>query len=245
MTTFVGSDIHTLTFTNSGLFVTGHSAGSYSTNEGIKWRGIASFNNVDIMGWATTNLGFLAGGHNGLYKSTNGGKLFTRVNFYGNTSDVHSLGAANKIVYMGSPQVGFLRSVDAGKTWKLVNKKIGQGFMGTMLVNSLNPLTVIATDMSNGLVRTTDGGKTWVRFGGPDGAMSVTWNPQNTKEILALGMGTGGRTTDGGKTWSAFPVPMGSSAIAISPKTRRIYVAVLVGNRAKVLSSDNLGKSWA
>ena len=244
MTTFVGGDIHTLTFTKSSIFITGHEAGSYTTNEGLKWRAISSLDNADIMGWATTEFGYLAGGHNGLYTSTDNGKRFTRFKFYGNVSDVHSLGAAKKNVYLGSPQVGFLRSVDAGRTWKLVNKKIGQGFMGSMLVNPLNPLTVIAADMSNGLVLTTDGGKTWTRFGGPDGAMSVAWNSQNTKEILALGMGVGGRTTDGGKTWSAFSVPMGSSAIAISPKTKRIYVAILVGDRAKVLSSDNFGKSW-
>ncbi|MDP1719570.1 MAG: hypothetical protein Q8L08_00995 [Candidatus Nanopelagicaceae bacterium] len=243
--TLVGGDIHTLTFTKNGIFVTGHQAGSNSTNEGIKWRNIPSINNADIMGWATTNLGYLAGGHNGLFRSTNGGKTFARFNFYSKVSDVHSLGAAGKIVYLGSPQVGFLRSTDSGKSWKVANSKFGQGFMGSMLVDPVNPLRVIAPDMSNGLVITTDGGKSWARFGGPEGAMSIDWNKKNRKEIVALGMGIGARTKDNGKTWSAFPVPMGASAIALNPNGSRMFVAILVGNRASILSSDDVGKHWA
>jgi len=241
---YVGGDIHTLTFTNDGLFVTGHQGGSYSPNDGLKWIAVPSFKNTDIMGWATTNLGYLAGGHTGLYRSTGSGKPFVRFNFYGTTSDVHSIGAAGKNAYIGSPEVGFLRSSDSGKTWILVNAKFGQEFMGSMLVDPKNPLRVIAPDMSNGLVVTIDGGKTWKRFGGPDGVMSVAWNPKNYQEIVALGMGMGAITKNDGKTWTSFPVPTGSAVIARAPTGSRIYVAVLVGDKAKVLSSDNLGKSW-
>jgi photosystem II stability/assembly factor-like uncharacterized protein len=196
------------------------------------------------MGWATTSAGYLAGGHTGLYRSTDGGKTFTKFNFFGTTSDVHSIGAAGKIAYIGSPQVGLLRSTDAGKNWKLVNAKVGEGFMGSMLVDSKNPLRIIAPDMSNGLVITTDGGKIWNRFGGQSGAMSADWNSTNHQEIVALNMGMGSLTKDEGKTWSSFSVPAGSVVIALSSDGSRIYVAVLVGDKAKILSSKNLGKSW-
>lgn len=244
MTTFVGGDIHTLTYTKTGLFVTGHSSGSISKDEGVTWKAVPSFKNADIMGWATTSAGYLAGGHNGLFRSINDGKSFTRFNFFGKVSDVHSLGAAGKYVYMGSPQVGFLRSIDNGKSWKVVNKKFGQGFMGSMLVDSANPLKVIAPDMNNGLVITTDGGKTWSRFGGPSSVMSVDWNRKNLKEIAALSMGVGALTKDNGKTWSTFPVPMGASAIALSPTGDKIFVAILGSEKAEILSSTNGGKNW-
>ncbi|MDP1711699.1 MAG: hypothetical protein Q8K86_04485 [Candidatus Nanopelagicaceae bacterium] len=243
--TFVGGDLHTLTFTKDGLFVTGHQGGSNSTDEGIKWRKISSITNADIMGWATTNVGYLAGGHIGLFKSTNRGKTFTRFNFFRKASDVHALGAAGKIVYLGSPQVGFLHSTDSGKSWKVANSKFGQGLMGSMLVDPLNPLRVIASDMRNGLVMTTDGGKNWTRFGGPGGAMAIDWNQKNRKEIVALGMGIGGITKDNGKTWSAFSVPTGASAIAFNATGSRIFIATLVGDRASILSSDDFGKHWA
>lgn len=243
-TTFVGGDIHTLTYTDNGLYVTGHLSGSLSKDEGMTWKAIPSFKNADIMGWATTDVGYLAGGHNGLFKSTNGGKSFVRFNFFGKVSDVHALGASGKTVYMGSPQVGFLRSIDSGTTWKVMNKKFGQGFMGSMLVDSSDPLRVIAPDMDNGLVLTTDGGKTWSRFGGPSSVMSVDWNRKNPKEIVALSMGAGALTKDNGKTWSTFPVPMGASAIALSPTGKNIYVAILGGEKAEILSSINVGKNW-
>jgi photosystem II stability/assembly factor-like uncharacterized protein len=244
MTTFVGGDIHTLTFTKDGLFVTGHEGGSLSTSEGMKWNSIASFKGADIMGWATTNSTYLAGGHNGLFKSSDGGKSFTRISFYGKVSDVHALGATAKNVYMGSPQVGFLRSSNSGKSWRVVNKKFGEGFMGSMLVDPANPLRVIAPDMNNGLVITSNGGKSWTRFGGPSEVMSVAWNPRNYKEIVALGMDFGAVTKNNGKTWSSFPIPTGSSAVAMSSDGLRLLVAVLVGDKAEILSSPDMGKSW-
>lgn len=243
-TTFVGGDIHTLSYTKTGLFVTGHESGSLSRDEGFTWKSIPSFKNADIMGWATTDVGYLAGGHNGLFRSTNGGKSFALFNFFGKISDVHALGAAGKNAYLGSPEVGFLRSTDSGKTWKVVNKKFGQGFMGSMLVDASNPLRVIAPDMDNGMVITVDGGKTWTRFGGPRGVMSVDWNRKDSKEIVALSMGTGAITKDNGRTWSTFPVPMGASAIALSTAGERIFVAILGNEKAGVLSSTNGGKSW-
>jgi photosystem II stability/assembly factor-like uncharacterized protein len=242
--TFVGGDIHTLTFTKNGLFVTGHEGGSLSTNEGMKWKSVASFKNSDIMGWATTDSGYLAGGHNGLFRSSNGGKSFSRVSFYGKASDVHSLGATAKNVYMGSPQVGFLRSTNGGKSWKVVNRKFGQQLMGSMLVDPANPLRVIAPDMNNGVVTTADGGKSWTRFGGPSGVMSIDWNPKNHKEIVALSMGVGSITKNNGKTWSTFRVPMGSSALAIASDGLKLFVAALAGDKAEIFSSTDMGKSW-
>ena len=242
--TFVGDDLHTLTYTKAGLFVTGHQSGSVSKDGGLTWKVVPSFKNVDVMAWATTGNGYLAGGHNGLFRSINNGKSFTRFNFFGKVSDVHALGAAGKYVYMGSPQVGFLRSIDNGKVWKVVNQKFGQGFMGSMLVDPANPLRIIASDMDNGLVISTDGGKRWSRFAGLNGVMSVDWNRKNPKEIVVLGMEAGALTKDNGKTWSTFSVPKGASAIAFSPTGDKISIALLRSAKAEIVSSVNGGKSW-
>jgi hypothetical protein len=155
------------------------------------------------------------------------------------------LGASNKTVYLGSPEVGFMKSVNAGKSWKLVNSKFGQGFMGSMLVDPKDSLRVIAPDMANGLVITLDGGKTWSKYGGPAGAMSVDWNPLNRRELVALGMGYGAITKNDGKTWVTFSVPAGTSAIAISPNGFKLFIAVWNENKAKVFSSGDEGKTWS
>jgi len=243
-TTYVGGDIHTLTYTKKGLILTGHESGSISNDEGMTWKAIPSFQHSDIMAWATTNAGSLAGGHNGLFRSGVNGKSFVRFNFFDKVSDVHALGAAGKNVYMGSPQVGFLSSTDSGKSWKAINQKFGDGFMGSMLVDPANPLRVIAPDMSNGLVLTLDGGKKWSRFGGPTSVMSVDWNRSDTKEIVALGMSEGALTKNNGKSWTTFPVPMGASAVAFSPNGKKILIAILTGQKAGVLVSSNEGKTW-
>ncbi len=243
-TTYVGGDIHTLTYTKNGLILTGHESGSISKDEGITWKTIPSFKHSDIMAWATTDVGSLAGGHNGLFRSNFEGKSFVRFNFFDKVSDVHALGAAGKNVYMGSPQVGFLSSTNTGKSWKSINQKFGDGFMGSMLVDPTNPLRVIAPDMSNGLVLTLDGGKRWSRFGGPSSVMSVDWNRSDTKEIVALGMSEGALTKNNGRSWSTFPVPMGASAIAFSPTGKKLFIAILTGGKASVLVSSDDGKTW-
>ena len=243
-TTYVGGDIHTLTYTKNGLILTGHESGSVSKDEGITWKTIPSFKHSDIMAWATTDVGSLAGGHNGLFRSNLDGKSLVRFNFFDKVSDVHALGAAGKSVYIGSPQAGFLSSTDSGKTWKSINQKFGDGFMGSMLVDPANPLRVIAPDMSNGLVLTLDGGKKWSRFGGPTSVMSVDWNRSDTKEIVALGMSEGALTKNNGKSWTTFPVPMGASAVAFSPNGKKILIAILTGQKAGVLVSSNEGKTW-
>ncbi|HEX7405819.1 MAG TPA: hypothetical protein VF307_07845 [Candidatus Nanopelagicaceae bacterium] len=242
--TYVGGDLHTLSAIGDQLFVTGHEAAGMSRDGGGSWTSIPTLSNADIMSWSQTADGLLVGGHEGLYKSTDHGATFTKTTFYGDVSDVHSIGAAGKMIYLGSPQVGLLASSDGGKTWKMRNKRIGQGFMGSMLVDPSNPLRLIAPDMQSGLVASSDGGLTWGTAGGPSGAMSVTWNPKNIKEIAAVGMGGGAVTNDGGQTWQAFSLPKGSSALAYGSNGKELYVASLVGTNAQIYTSTNLGKNW-
>lgn len=241
---FVGGDLHTLTALGNQLYVTGHEAAGVSSDGGENWRSIPSLNYTDIMGWAKTSTELLVGGHPGLYKSSDGGVTFRKISFYGNVSDVHSIGAAGETIYLGSPEVGLLASDDGGKTWKMRNKEIGQGFMGSMLVDPTNPQRVIAPDMQAGLVISTDGGVTWRKMGGPSGAMSVTWNPTNMEEIAAVGMNGGGISNDGGRTWQQLSLLQGSSALAYSSDGKKLYVATLVGTNAQIFTSTDAGMKW-
>ncbi len=243
--TFVGGDLHTLIFTKAGLFVTGHQGGSASTDLGMTWKPVASLKNTDIMSWAVLDSTYFAGGHLGLHQSSDAGKSFKSIPFFGRATDVHALGGAANTVYLASPQVGLLRSTDKGKSWTLINQKIGTGFMGSMLVDPLKPERIIAMDMTNGLVTSSDGGITWSLFGGGLGAVSVSWNPKNHRELVALTMDGGARSIDSGKSWKKFVVPTGSAAVAISSDGLKIYVATLANGQARVMSSSDQGKSWA
>jgi len=242
--TYVGDDLHTLTAIGGQLFVTGHEAAGVSRDGGGSWTSIPTLSNADIMSWSKTSNGYLAGGHSGLYKSTDDGATFTKIAFYGDVSDVHSIGAAGKMIYLGSPQVGLLASSNGGKTWKMRNKRIGQGFMGSMLVDPTNPQRLIAPDMQTGLVTSGDGGLTWKSMGGPSSAISVTWNPMNIKEIAVVAMDGGAISDDAGQTWQPLSLPPGSSAFAYASDGTKLYVATLVGTNAQVFTSTNIGKNW-
>lgn len=241
---FVGGDLHTLTAVGNRLYVTGHEGAGVSADGGKSWLPIASLKNTDVMGWSETSTGFLVGGHPGLFQSTDGGTTFTKVAFYGDVSDVHSIGASGDTVYLASPEIGLLASTDGGVTWLLRNAQVGQGFMGSMLVDPTNPQRVIAPDMQTGLVISDDGGATWRSFGGPMGAMSVTWNPMNTKQLAAIGMGGGAISSDDGRTWKELLLPQGSSAVAYSGDGQRLYVAALIGVNAQISASTDEGKNW-
>lgn len=241
---FVGGDLHTLTAIGDRLYVTGHEGAGVSADGGKSWLPIASLENTDVMGWSKTSTGFLVGGHPGLFQSTDGGATFTKIAFYGAASDVHSIGASGDTVYLASPEIGLLASTDGGATWLLRNAQVGQGFMGSMLVDPTNPQRVIAPDMQTGLVTSDDGGVTWRSFGGPMGAMSVTWNPMNTKQLAAIGMGGGAISNDDGRTWEKLSLPQGSSAVAYSGDGRKLYVAALIGTNAQISASTDGGKNW-
>lgn len=241
---YVGDHLHTMSVMGHRFFMTGHEGAGMSDNGGSSWTPMPSLNGADVMSWTTASKTILAGGHNGLFTSTNNGTTFKRMKFFGSTSDVHAIGAAGKVVYLGSPQVGFLMSTDGGTTWKMRNSKVGQSFMGSMLVDPKNPKRIIAPDMSAGLALSSDGGLTWSSLGGPGGPMAVAWNPKNIKEIAAIGMMSGGISTDAGKTWKVLPLPVGAAAIDFSSDGKRIYAGALVGTKARLYTSVNQGKSW-
>ncbi len=241
---YVGDHLHTMSVMGTRLFVTGHDGAGVSVNGGSSWTSMPSLKGADVMSWTTSSKAILAGGHSGLFRSTNNGKTFKRVTFFRSTSDVHAIGASGKVVYLGSPQVGFLMSTDGGTTWKMRNSKIGQNFMGSMLVDPKNSQRIIAPDMSAGLAMSSDGGLTWTSLGGPGGPMAVAWNSKNIKEIVAIGMMSSGISTDAGKTWKEIRLPQGAAAIDFTPDGKKIYVGVLVGKKAQIYSSMNRGKSW-
>lgn len=241
---YVGGDLHVLTGVDDRLYVGGHDGAAVSTDGGRSWAALESLRGADPMGWAQTADGMLVGGHPGLYRSTDDGATFTQVSGDGAVPDVHALGAAGNTAYLASPQAGFLASSDGGVTWQSRNTQVGQGFMGTILVDPANPQRLIAPDMANGLVTSSDGGATWSRLGGPGGAMAVAWDPTNIDRLVAVGMADSAISTDGGRTWSPFPVPNGTSAATFSPDGETLYAAALDGDTATTYASTDAGETW-
>lgn len=240
----VGGDLHTVFALGTALYVGGHDAVAVSHNGGRTYTTVPSLAGADAMGWAATGRTVLVGGHPGLYRSTNDGASFNRVTGSSAVPDVHALGGAGKTLYLGSPQAGVLASTDGGANWQVRNAQAGRSFMGTILVDPQDPSRLIAPDMSAGLTVSSDGGRTWTPFGGPMGAMAATWNPTDSRQILAVGMNGGQLSTDGGASWHRVAVPSNTTAVGFDATGRTLYAGALDGQSARIYRSSDNGTTW-
>ncbi len=110
---------------------------------------------------------------------------------------------------------GFLKSEDAGFTWRLSNDGFHEGVSLRRIVLDPDDPSVIlaaASDENGGLYRSTDGGQTWARTEIPETIKSVNniFIDRHTGHwyVSAGGFYTGAydeggawRSTDGGRTW--------------------------------------------
>ena len=240
---YVGGDLHTVAVVDDRVFLGGHERVVATSPTAPAWTRLASLDSADAMGWAVTPGAVLVGGHPGLFRSTDRTATFTRATGTAALSDVHALGAAGNTVYAGSPQSGFLMSIDGGVSWTVRNASAGRSFMGTLLVDPKNPQRVIAPDMQNGIVTSSDGGRSWNSLGGPDGAMAVAWNPRNTAQLIAVGMNGGARSSDGGRSWQPIQLPSGTTAVSYAADGNTLYAGALRDQHAYLYSSRD-GADW-
>ena len=100
---------------------------------------------------------------------------------------------------------------------------------------------LLAGDMQRGLLRSSDGGRTW-RAALKAQLAGLAINPRNPRLILAAGPGVL-RSTDAGRTWAeVLEVPSGAGPIAWSPSDpSRAYV---VGFDRTLSRSSDGGATW-
>jgi hypothetical protein len=234
----VGGGLHAVASADRKVFVSGHEGAGY-LGRGGPWRQIESLGGTDVMAWAQTRDGLLAGGHAGLYRTTDGA-TFGRADTDLPLTDVHALGTAGETVYLASPQDGLFVSTDGGQTF---TRRGGDGlsFVGSISVDNSDPGTAVAADKERGAVITRDGGVTWTRIGDAAGAMAVAVDPKDPRQMVTIGMDGASETTDGGASWTPLPVPENTSA-ATFDEQGRLLVAERAGDRAQVYRRN--GASW-
>jgi photosystem II stability/assembly factor-like uncharacterized protein len=239
---FVGGDLHAVAVAGDRRFVSGHAGAAYS-DRSDSWVAVRGLEGKDGMGWASLAGRTLVGGHQGLYVSTDAGVTFSSAPVDLPVTDVHALGGSGQTVYLASPETGMFVSTDAGKTFTQ-RSAAGRSFMGTILVDPDNPAHAIAPDMATDVTETLDGGRTWQSLGGPQGAMSVAWDPRNRARLAAVGADGVMVSTDAGQSWQRINAPTGTAAATFDGQGG-LLAATLVGDHARLQRSVDSGATWS
>ncbi len=140
--------------------------------------------NSDIVYVAAEGSAWGPGGERGLYKTTDGGKIWNKILNISENTGVNNVlldPRNSNIVYVtteqrrrhvhtkigGGPESGVQKSTDGGKTWKVIESglpEVHKGGMG-IAISPVNPdylyLIVEAAEDNGGFYRSTNRGESW------------------------------------------------------------------------------------
>jgi photosystem II stability/assembly factor-like uncharacterized protein len=166
---------------------------------------------------------------------------------------------------------GVFKTTDSGSTWRAANEGLTALDVRALTIDPKNPLVLYAVgfadphDESGGVLKSTDGGRSWSATSQSAGVYSVSVDPLNPSIIYAAGKSPKGggvyKSTDGGETWAftrvtVMPQNPGSVVdfLEIDPKvTSNLYAAIGLrfcavcdyGERDTIIKSTDAGGSWS
>lgn len=149
----------------------------------------------------------------GLYKSTDGGSTWKRLEGHGLPEGIYgrigiAVGSNSSRVYalIEAKKGGIYRSDDYGATWTLVNEDerfTQRAWYFTHIFADPKSVDTIYV-LNTGAFRSTDGGKSFELLPAPHGDHHGLWiDPTDSSRIINSNDGGATITLDGGKTWSS------------------------------------------
>lgn len=157
------------------------------------------------------------GDGNGLYRSTDGGNSWTKIELGSGSSRTYTFAPSNNQIRYASfgswsTSGGFYRTTNGGTSWQEVGQSTIVDTVTDVAIDPGDPNIVLAATSYGGIYRSTDGGDSWTQVGsGLSDTLffSIAFAPSNPDIAYAGGYSWAYRSTDGGATWanadSSFP----------------------------------------
>lgn len=143
------------------------------------------------------------GAHKGLFKSTDEGKNFIKVDTGINGEFMNfAYDATGNILYAGGHDLGVVKSTDGGVSWSKTDSGIKGTDIHALALNPLEPNRIYAYSVDNGVFGTKDSGKTWNRIDdGPANTSVRSFGYMGTASPMDRSMKTD-KTTNIGYLWA-------------------------------------------
>jgi photosystem II stability/assembly factor-like uncharacterized protein len=207
-----------------------------------------------------------AGANDGIYKSTDGGQSFARLESPMDALEVWKIAidpSNPDIIFAGTRPAALYRSKDGGKSWAQLkvdmadecpNVRIPR--VTALVVDPSNPRTIWAGVEVDGVRRSLDGGDTWTRIteGVPDPDIhDVTINLNGSRKVLTTTPREIFASTDVGEHWTPlgvgeqFKLPYCRALTQKEGDPKTLFVATgdgAVGTTGAVQRSKDGGSKW-
>ena len=208
----------------------------------------------------------LMGTHNGLFKSSDGGKTFIKVEVKGEVKAMDFMNFAydlsTKTLFAGGHDLGVVKSTDGGMTWVKSDSGIKGTDIHALAINPLDTTRLYVFSVDNGVFGTKDGGKSWNRiddgptnpsvraFGymGTPSSMDRSMKTDMTTNIGYLWAGTGGGLYSSFACFCGWTKATGISdnatiyTLAPDPVNRSV---MFVGTKDGIYKTTDEGKSFS
>lgn len=126
----------------------------------------------------------------------------------------------SSIVYAGTAQGGFLKSIDYGKSWQVM--KWFDDVISDIVINPKDTRQIYVSTFKEGIYKTSDKGLTWQSFEEPledfkqaDKVEELVIDPQNPNIIYSGSEYGLLRSENGGQTWEEIKIIMPSKSVPI------------------------------